>query len=172
VPSRALTYFVASSLDGYIAGPKGEIDWLFTDGDYGFKAFFDSIDTVITGRKTWEVAKSFEENPFAGKQIVVFSRNEGSEQVIYSSDPVAATSELLRHPGQGIWLLGGGEIAALLAEAGLVTDIIVTIHPTVLGEGIPLFKDLGSRLSLEIISTGFFPSGLVQIHYKVRSDPS
>jgi dihydrofolate reductase len=71
---RRIKLFIATSLDGYIARADGGIDWLFIDGDYGYRAFYDSIDTVVMGRKTWELSLGFDEYPYPGVPAVVFSR--------------------------------------------------------------------------------------------------
>ncbi len=177
---RPLIYYAATSLDGFIAGPNDEIDWLFTDGDYGFREFFDSLDTIITGRKTWDISKTFEEIPFKDKDIVVFSRSgceihsrskENSlDKLGQINDPVDLTKRLLAMKGSNIWLLGGGDIAGQLANAGLISDLVVSIHPIFIGSGIPLFAGLDKRLRLELLKCEPFPSGLLQITYKVVND--
>jgi len=77
---RKLILFIATSLDGYIAGPNGEIDWLFTDQEYGYSEFYATIDTVVMGRKTYDLSLSFGEYPYPGTQAFVFSRTRDGER--------------------------------------------------------------------------------------------
>jgi dihydrofolate reductase len=112
---RKVTLFIASSLDNFIAREDGGIDWLFVDGDYGYKEFYDSIDTVLMGRNTYETAVRLGEN-FAGKTVIVFSRKSeklpSGSHTRFETDPVAVTKRL-REDGKGIFLEGGGEIASI-----------------------------------------------------------
>ncbi|MBZ0263280.1 dihydrofolate reductase family protein [bacterium] len=169
---RKIIYYVASSLDGFIAGPEGEIDWLFSDQDYGFSEFYNSIDTIISGRITFDVGLAFEEKPFGDKEVHVFTRDTNKETLGYinyiSEDPVEFTRSLLKQPGGDIWLLGGGKLAGLLVGNKLVDEYIVSIHPTLLGEGIPLNPFDYHPVDLELVDVKSFDSGLVQLHYKIK----
>ena len=162
---RRIILFVASSLDGFIARKDGGLDWLFSDGDYGFSRFFASVDTVVMGRKTWQVAQALGDS-FQGKKVYVFSRRK--KGMTFSAQPAPLCRKLRKGHGKDIWLVGGGEIAAKLLDAKLVDRIILSVHPVILGEGIPLTKRLGSDVPLRLLSTRRFPSGLVQLTYKVR----
>ena len=160
---RKVILFIASSLDGYIARKDGGIDWLFSDDDYGYKKFYSSVDTVIMGRKTYDVAKGFEKEPFAGKEVIVFSRKRDG----CANDPVKASMQLKKKKGKNIWLVGGSQIISVLMNAGLVDEIINSVHPIIIGNGIPLFDRI-DETSLKLINTKRFPSGLVQLHYDVK----
>jgi dihydrofolate reductase len=109
---RAIVLFIATSLDGYIAGPNDEIDWLFTDGDYGYTDFFASIDTVLQGRKTYAQTLTFADDPYPGKRNIVFSRAASAQPVagveLVGGDIVGFTRALQQQPGADIWL-GVGE---------------------------------------------------------------
>lgn len=166
---RKIKLFIASSLDGFIADKDGKVDWLFTDSDYGYSEFYDSIDTLLIGRKTYEQALSFGDWPYSGKKCYVFtSKNLTSDDnVIFSKDPVAVANKLIAYSGKDIWLVGGTEIITELLNNGLVREVIISIHPVILGNGFPLFKDIFKRHNLELIESQSFKTGLVQLHYKI-----
>ncbi|MDH5637745.1 MAG: dihydrofolate reductase family protein [Nitrospinota bacterium] len=167
---RLVSLFIATSLDGFIASQNGGIDWLFHDQDYGYTAFYASVDTVLTGRKTFDVSLSFSKDPFKGKQTFVFTRSEkksplpGSE-FIYS-DPVEFTRKLKAEPGGKIWLLGGGQINGLLMKAGLIDEIVMSIHPVVIGRGIPLFDRETGVCGYTLAGSNVFDTGLAQFIYR------
>lgn len=166
---RKIVLFIACSLDGYIARANGDIDWLFDDQDYGYAKFYESIDTVLVGRKTYEQASSFEEFPFKGKDCYVFSRSANNEDEIVKfvdGDIVNFTEELKSKEGKDIWLVGGAEIIEVLLSANLIDTFIISIHPILLGNGIPLFKKQEVETKLVLKNSVKFSSGLVQLHYE------
>jgi dihydrofolate reductase len=165
---RKVVLFIASSLDMFIAREDGSVDWLFTDADYGYSEFYGSVDTVLMGRKTYELALRLGDN-FSGKRCVVFSRGAGKAEgnAEFISDPVAFTKKLIAEPGKDVWLVGGGEIVSVLLNAGLVREIILSIHPIILGQGIPLFNNIRRTIPLKMIKSEKFESGLVQLRYLV-----
>ncbi|MCE9583145.1 MAG: dihydrofolate reductase family protein [Planctomycetes bacterium] len=167
---RMLTYFVASSLDGFIAGPRGDISWLFHAGDYGFRKFLAGIDTVVMGRKTWLVARGFEEEPFAGKERVVFSRRKRAIPgvKVVTTNPAMFVRNLKRRRGGAIWLVGGAGIAGPLLAAGLVDRLEIFVHPVVLGSGVPLFPTPGTASRWKLETTRKWPDGLVKLAYSRR----
>jgi len=166
---RTITYFVACSLDGFIARPDGGIDWLFHDQDYGFTEFLESIDTVILGRRTWEQALTFGESPFAAKEHFIFSRS--LEQCAAGSlvrEPVAEFAQRVRTlPGRGIWLVGGGNLAGQFFDAGAVDRLIVFVHPILIHEGLPLAEGITGDVRLQLAGTHAFSTGLVRLEYHV-----
>lgn len=168
--TRRIQYYLASSLDGFIAREDGRVDWLPTTGDFGFREFYGSIDTVILGRKTWDQALQFETNPFAGKARFVFSRSsehaprDGVRYV--GGDPVALVRELRSRVGGNIWLVGGSEAASAFFAADLVDDVIVTWIPILLGAGIPMFRPQLRETRLEKVSCTQLGRGLVQLRYR------
>jgi dihydrofolate reductase len=169
--ARRVRLFIASSLDGYIAGRDDDISWLFRDGDYGYAAFFAGIDTVLTGRRTYETALSFPEWPYADRKVVVFTR--GNDLRIASPNtaataraPADVLAELRSRSGKDLWLVGGGQLVRAFLDAGLIDDFIVSIHPILLGDGIPLVAPGAARTSLALVSERHFPSGLVQLTYR------
>lgn len=165
---RKCKLFIACSLDGYIAGPNEEIDWLFHDADYGFMAFMASIDTVVMGRKTYDLSLSFSKPPYPGKECWVFSRrNKGKDKyATFVRGGVRAFMRKLRaRPGKDIWLAGGGEIVKAFLAAGEIDWMGIAVHPIVLGAGIPLFPAGSARTDFKLIGVQSHPSGLVQLEY-------
>lgn len=167
--TRRIIYFVASSLDGFIARKNGTVDWLFHDQDYGFAEFFKSVDTVVQGRKTYEQVLTFGDYPYSDKQNFVFSRTlTDGEHAEIVDEPVAEFAARLRsQPGTDIWLVGGGELVASFLSEGLVDDVVVFVHPVLLGDGLRLSPDLSHDVALNLIETESFDSGLVKLRYAV-----
>jgi dihydrofolate reductase len=169
---RKIKLYIASSLDSYIASEGGGIDWLFTNGDYGYAKFYDSIDTVLVGRKTYDQSLKFDEYPYKGKKVYVFTRRpNGKKNTQYvefiDGDIPRFVSHLLQSVGKDIWLLGGGEIVSILLDANLVDEIILSIHPIILGKGVLLFSNIKKRVNLQLLESIPFESGLVQLCYSV-----
>ena len=166
---RPVVYFVACSLDGFIAGPNGEIDWLFTDGDFGYADFYKTVDTLVMGRKTLETALSFGAYPYPGKRAVVFSRKQTDcdvpEVELTSDDPAAVLNRLTGGPGEKIWLVGGAELAHTCLRQKLVDELILSVHPVTLGNGIPLFPSDQTRTGWHLDHTRTFERGLLQLTY-------
>ncbi|MFN7991523.1 MAG: dihydrofolate reductase family protein [Candidatus Micrarchaeia archaeon] len=168
---RKVRLFIASSLDGYIARLDGSVDWLFHDSDYGFGRFSSSIDTMIMGRKTYEKALELGDDSFKKKDWVVFARKapEYTEgRIFFSSDPVGTVRRLRKKKGGGIWLVGGSEIIQVLLQAGLIDEMIIFIHPILLGGGIPLFRRTGKEIRLGMPEVRRYRSGLVRLGYRIR----
>ena len=171
--SRRLQLFIATSLDGYIAGPHGDLTWLFHDGDYGYTPFYERVDTVLMGRRTYETALSFAQWPYAGRRAIVFTRR--GERAIASPDTVATSrapadviGELRAREGGMLWLVGGGELVKACLDATLIDDVVVSIHPVILGGGTPLIPLGTRRTELALTAERRFPSGLVQLAYRVE----
>jgi dihydrofolate reductase len=181
---RKVKYFVANSLDNFIARQDGGVEWLFNDGtDYGMAEFFRSIDCMLLGRKTYEVAighnqpqrksrKGKKKASFSGgMKSYVFSRTlkarPEDDFTVVSKDAGAFVRKLKKEPGKDIWLMGGGELAGSLLSDGVVDELSLNIHPLLLGEGIPLFYGVTQQLNLELLSTKSHLNGCVQVQYRV-----
>ncbi len=167
-----LKLFIASSLDGYIARPDGSVDWLFTDGDYGYHEFYNSIGTVLMGRKTYDKVLEFGDYPYKDKRSIIFTRQDTSLQVtdkpeFVSGDIVKFTDSLRRSESDDVWLVGGSQIIRLFLEQDLIDEIILSIHPVILGNGIPLFDRIKKEVRMELINDVSFESGLVQLYYRI-----
>lgn len=171
---RKIRLFIAASLDGYIARTSGDIDWLFTDQDYGYTEFFNQIDTVLMGNKTYQQILGFGEYPYPGKKAFVFSnRLQGTfdENVEFVGGNLQKFINNLRQAsGDDIWLVGGGEIIQYFLSHGLIDELILSIHPIILGDGISLIgKDSSLETLLELINVKTYESGLVQVFYNLKT---
>ena len=175
---RRVRYSVAMSLDGYIAGPNGEYDWIVMDPEIGagFVEYYKQFDTFLIGRKTFAtVAKAGKKaaGMFAGFKTVVFSRTLNPRDypsVTIVSDDVQGTVETLkRADGKDIWLFGGGELFRSLLDLGLVDTIEVGVIPVVLGGGIPLLPPPASRAQLTLTNhRAYAKTGTVSLEYAVK----
>lgn len=171
--------FIATSLDGFIARKNGDLDWLpGSDGatgteDYGFHEFFNSIDTLVMGRKTYEQVLTFKQWPYQGKRVVVLSSRFEKIPVKFAQDvegtsatPKELTQRLSSSGSTHIYVDGGKTIQSFL-QADLIQEMTITKIPILLGEGIPLFGTLADDIKLQHVSTRSFESGLVQSKYQV-----
>jgi dihydrofolate reductase len=168
---RRVRYFVASSLDGFLARPDGSVDWLFTDQDYGREAFFATIGVAVMGRKTYDKARELGQTGFAGMENFVFShRPEVSDKVKFvSGDVTAWLNEIRLREGKDIWLVGGGDLVRQFLEARAVDEIVLTIHPRLLGAGLPALPAPFPEMELEMFGVTPYESGLVQVIYRVTN---
>jgi dihydrofolate reductase len=140
---RRLRYQVAVSLDGFIAGPKGEYDWIVMDPSIDFKALWNEFDTAVMGRKTYEMMTAQGgQGQMPGLEVVVFSQTLPPSAYpgvrITNHDPREVVAELKKKPGRDIWLFGGGELFRTLLNAKLVDSVEVAVMPVLIGAGIPL----------------------------------
>ena len=137
---RRVKLLVATSLDGHFAGKDEELDWLFSDQDYGMAAFYTSVDTVLLGRKTFDIGVKLGQIGYRDKVNYVFSRKKRKKEHEHvhwvSKDPVDFVKSLKKEEGADIWLVGGGEIFGRLLDGGVVDEILVAMHPIIMGEGI------------------------------------
>lgn len=169
---RKIILNLAVSLDGYIEGPNGEIDWCLTDQDYGMEAFFDSTDAIFMGRKSYDMMDGLP-SPFADKKIYVFTDspflipNEEIE-VIASNDFLKKIEAIRLLPGKNIWLFGGSNLLASFVKHKLIAEFIISVHPVVLGGGKPLFYNVADKLDLILLGNETFSSGLVQLKYAIK----
>jgi dihydrofolate reductase len=167
--NRKVVLFIACSLDGYIAGKDDDIKWLFDDEDYGYVSFLASIDVVLMGRRTYDLVLQMGPFPYVGKECYVFSRSlmGGDDNVEFVNQPVKGFLDALReNEGKNIWLVGGSELISHFMQADIVDEFIISVHPRILGSGIPLFKPGTPSYPLRLMGLESFSSGLVQIHYR------
>lgn len=174
---RQLKLYIATSLDGKIARPDGAIDWLPDPAaeDYGYQEFLTAVDTLVMGFKTYEICRSFGEWPFPHHTTYVFTRDAGKATgptvSLVTEDPVAFIHELRQKPGKDIWLMGGGEIIALLHDAGLIDEYIIAYIPVVLGAGIELFPGIRHQQNLRLTKHRIYGNGVVLL-YLVKESPA
>ncbi|MCT1578920.1 dihydrofolate reductase family protein [Oceanobacillus kimchii] len=170
---RKVKLFIATSLDGYIATKNESIQWLDDiegEGDNGYLRFYEEIDTVIMGNKTyqWLESQNLSEFPYQSKDCYVFSRKESgsNENVIFVNDDVERFIQMLQNKeGRDIWIVGGGELLSSFIEKDLIDEYIITVAPIILGEGIPLFKEASSVINLSLIGTQKF-NQFIELHYE------
>ena len=171
---RRVRYNVAATLDGYIAGPNGEYDWIPEDATVDFASIFARVDTVLLGRRSYEVARAVPEVPWsAGTRVYVFSHTLRPEEhpgvTIVRDDAAGVVAALRAESGDGdIWLFGGGGLFGDLLAAGQVDAVEVTVAPVLLGEGVRLLPR-GVRTVLTLTGSHVYPSGMVGLYYSVPS---
>jgi dihydrofolate reductase len=169
---RRVRYQVAASLDGYIAGPRGEADWIIMDPDIGFGALFGQFDTFLLGRRTFEAMGNSGPRGARGVKTFVFSRTlrqEDYPRVTIVAEGAEETVAALRaEAGKDIWLFGGGALFRSLLDAGLVDAVEVAIIPVLLGGGIPLLPAPAGRTGLKLTGHRVYKTGIVALEYSVR----
>ncbi len=168
------TLFVACSLDGFIAGPEDDLSWLFTDSDYGFTDFFEEVDTLIMGRGTYDVVRSFGKWPYPDKANVVVTRRLDLEvdtpgTTVWNGDLRELMASLLEDGAESVWLVGGGELVKSMLDLGLVQRITVSLHPILIGGGIRLFPKGFPTTHLELEEAIRYDNGLMQLVYQVAA---
>jgi dihydrofolate reductase len=177
VPRRRIIVNIATSADGYVARPDGNLDWLTErpapKGFYGLPAFERSIDAKILGRKTFDRSVELGARFGSGAAHYVFSRHKPPASVPagvrFVTEPIAAFADRLRaEDGKNVWMMGGGEIIASFLDAGAIDEFILTVVPTFIGEGIPLIAPRHRHTPLGLLGVQQFPNGVVQLHYEVQ----
>ena len=180
-PSRKIIVYIATSADGFIARPDGDVEWLNRrphDVDYGMKEFYAGVDTILWGRKTYDWLLAYHGNPESTEglfdtnvQNFVFSRTPPSRPasgVTFVSEPVKPFAERLRAaPGANIWMMGGGGLIASFLDAGEIDAFDIHVIPVLIGEGIPLIAPRHRDIPLELRSAKSFPDGVVRLKYDV-----
>jgi dihydrofolate reductase len=168
---RRVRYAVAASLDGYIAGPKGEADWIKMSPEIDFRALFAQFDTFLVGRRTFETMAQAGRGETPGMKTFVFSRTlqqqdyPGVTVVAEKSEETVAA--LRAGPGKDIWLFGGGSLFRSLLDSGLVDTVEVAIVPVLLGGGIPLLAPPARQKKLHLTGHKVYKTGIVSLEYTV-----
>ena len=171
---RLVTFGVANSLDNFIARADGAVDWLVWDEEVAAisQEFGKTIDTVVMGRKTYEVAVRSGGGAYPGVKNYVFSRTlkqpRSKKLEVISQDPAEFVRQLKQEPGKGICVMGGGELASALFKAGLIDQIGLNIQPVMLGAGIPLFHEMKEQLVLALLEHKKLKNGGVYVFYRVK----
>jgi dihydrofolate reductase len=174
---RKVIFGDANSLDNYIARPDHAVDWLLWGDEAAavMADYFKSFDTILMGRKTYEVAlrSGQGEGGYPGMKTYVFSRTlragDKGAVTIVTRDVVEFVRQLKQTEGKDICLMGGGELARPLFEAGLIDEIGFNIHPVLLGAGIPLFHPMNRQIDLELKECRPFKNGCVLVTYRVKN---
>ena len=173
---RKVTFGGANSLDNFLARKDHAVDWLLWCDEAAaiMSAYWKTIDTILMGRKTYEVALSGSKgkSPYPGMKSYVFSKTLKPDAhphvTIVSGDAADFVRDLKKQPGKDICLMGGGELANSLFEAGLIDEIGLNIHPVLLGSGIPLFHEMSRQIDLELLESQTFKNGCVCVRYRVK----
>lgn len=177
---RKVILDLAVTLDGYIEGPNGEVDWCILDDDMDFPGFLAGIDTILYGRVSYEMWGKFQPDASAGetekaiwaavhtKKKMVFSSQEwqDSKAPFISSAIPEKITQLKQQDGKNVWLYGGAKLITTFIQHGLIDVYRIAVHPTVLGAGKPLFQDLKERINLHLTEVNRFKSGMVQLIYE------
>jgi dihydrofolate reductase len=166
--------YIATSLDGYIARENGDLDWLpqAGDEDYGYQTFFDSIDTLVIGRSTFEKVLTFDPWPFAGKRVVVLSNtltnvpDNVKHLVEISNLQLRELAAHLEATGSKRVYVDGGKTIQSFLRAGLIDQLTLFTVPVLIGRGLPLFGELNSDVQLELVSSRAFRSGMTERIYR------
>ena len=172
--------FVGVSLDGYIARPNGDLDWLMGEGggdsaEYGYNEFIAGIDAIVMGRKTFEKVVMFEKWYYGNKRVVVLShhpldvsgaRARGGVVEQLEGAPEEIVSRLAESGACRLYVDGGLTIQEFL-RAGLIRRLVISRLPVLIGEGIPLFGSLPHDIHLNHIATRTYPGGMVQTEYSI-----
>lgn len=177
---RKIIVYIATSADGFIARNDGAVDWLErprVKGDYGMGEFYKSIDTILWGRKTYDMILKFQKegkaapDMYGGIKNYVFSRKppkkvlDGFEFV---TEPIKKFAKRLRaQKGKDMWMMGGGGIIGAFLGEGAIDEFIIHVIPTFIGEGIPLISPARRTVPLKLVSTKKFSDGVVRLHYQV-----
>jgi len=182
---RKIILDLAVTLDGFIEGKNGEVDWCIMDADMGFIDFLNQIDTILYGRKSYDLWGGFTPEIEAtetekemwglvhSKEKYVFSRTQkgtDSKAIFINDNILEEVITLKNKPGKDIWLYGGASLITTFINLGLVDEFRLSVHPVILGEGKPLFIDIKQRLNLKMVNTRTFSSGVVQLIYHLNGN--
>lgn len=177
---RRIILDLATTLDGFIEGPNGEIDWCIMDDDMDLEGFIETVDTIFYGRISYDAWGNFKPDANAGetekaiwngvhsKRKIVFSsqhRQDNNTEFI-STDIINSIHNIRQQAGKDIWLYGGARLIETFIHFDLIDIYRISVHPVALGKGKPLFENLQDRLQLKLTATNVFKSGVVQLIYE------
>ncbi|MGO9084839.1 MAG: dihydrofolate reductase family protein [Candidatus Sulfotelmatobacter sp.] len=176
---RKVIVYIATSADGYVARPDGDVGWLdrpSPKGNYGMGEFFKTIDTILWGRKTYQkgIEMGMKASGFGrGIRNYVFSRHpqkSPSPAFEFLNEPVRPFMQHLRaQPGKNIWMMGGAEIIGAFLDDGEIDEFSIHVIPVMIGQGIPLVQPRHRLIPLKLLSTRKFPDGVVHLNYRVAA---
>ena len=178
---KKIKLYIAASIDGYIARPDGDIEWLTgfpnpSKTDYGYKDFVASVDTVIMGNRTYHDILCMDVLwPYKDKEtyVVTHHSQETKENIRFISENVVETiSELRKKDGKDIWLVGGGQLISMLLGADLVDEMQINYVPVILGDGIPLFPGSTKESQWNLLQNKAFDNGVLQVKYQRMNSSS
>ncbi len=179
---RKIIVYIATSADGFIARSDGSVEWLERPrpkGNYGMGVFYESIDTILWGRKTCDVALDFQKKGVSESAFdtrvrnYVFTRgalpSAQPPNLEFVNEPIKVFAGRLRkQEGKNIWMMGGAGIIASFLDEGEIDEFMIHVIPKFIGEGIPLVAPARRTVPLKLVSSTKFPDGVVKLHYAVR----
>ena len=169
--------YIASSLDGFIAGRNGEISWLdayqVEGEDYGYSEFLKTIDIIVMGSKTYEQVLNFGSWPYEGFKTYVTTKRQlepvdKAKVKFYSGDLDSFVPSIKRESLKDIWLVGGASLAQSFLRHGFIDEMVISIIPVILGDGISLFGRTQEKFRLDLLRSGSYNNGIVQLHYRLE----
>ena len=169
--------YIASSLDGFIAGRNGDISWLdayqVEGEDYGYSEFLKAIDIIVMGSKTYEQVLNFGSWPYEGVKTYVMTKRQlepvdKAKVKFYSGDLNSFVPGIKRESHKNIWLVGGASLSQSFLKHNSIDEMILSIIPVILGDGISLFRRTQEEFRLELLRSGSYDNGIVQLHYKLE----
>ena len=181
---RKIRLYINVTLDGYVAGPNGELDWLFRTMNAAQQAwttaFLREVDTILIGHATYLEQAAFWPSQTGEMATlmnshtkIVFSSRlptlEWNNSRLAVSDVAQEIARLKREPGSDIYVTGGARLARSLSQRGLIDEYNLTIHPVLLGGGMPLFQEMSEEIALTLVNTIPFETGAVQLIYQRAS---
>ncbi|MGC8230219.1 dihydrofolate reductase family protein [Pseudobacillus badius] len=185
IGARRIILDLAVTLDGFIEGKNGEVDWCIMDPEMGFTKFLNQIDTILYGRKSYDEWGQYipkAEDPDSDKEIwdLVHSKEKyvcsktqkgTDEKAVFINDHIfEEVNKLKNKPGKDIWLYGGASLITTFINLGLVDEFRLSVHPVILGEGKPMFIDINQRVHLKMVNARTFSSGVVQLIYHLNKN--
>lgn len=172
--------YIATSIDGYIAREDGSLDWLENlpnpdQTDYDYKKFYDTIDVVVMGRKTYEIILGFDVDwPYGDSTTYIITSRKAYQpetentKVLNRLDS-RMLSQIRSSAKKNIWVVGGGKLITSLLNTGVVEEMVLCVIPIILGSGIPLFPDKPKETNFSLIKSNSYKSGAVLNYYKIRT---
>ncbi|HWL26233.1 MAG TPA: dihydrofolate reductase family protein [Ureibacillus sp.] len=177
---RRILLDLAVSLDGFIEGKNGEIDWCIMEPEMDFTEFLKQIDTILYGRKSYDLWGEFASQTPDESDKEMWDLIHSKDKIVFSKTQTTSTDPKVRYinenimeevvklknqPGKDIWLYGGSDLITTFINLGIVDEFRLSVHPVILGGGKPLFIDIEKRINLHLVDTRRFPSGVVQLIY-------
>jgi dihydrofolate reductase len=173
--------YIATSFDGYVAGPNDEVDWMdrYENVEYGFNDFLKSVGAIIMGRRSYDVGvkQSWFSKFNYSAPIIVVSRTtpdsiskDGDFTFVTEGTDAAHSRAKAKANGKNIWIFGGAKIAQQYTQSGLVSEMYIGVVPTILGDGKRLFEKVGKRIPLKLLDGKRFDQDLMLLHYAVQQD--
>lgn len=177
---RKVILDLAVTLDGFIEGPNGEVDWCIMDDDMAFDVFLSGIDTIFYGRISYDMWGNFQPDANASEtEKSIWSDVHSKKKYVFSSKPkqdsnatfitsefAEKVAEIQQQEGKDIWLYGGAKLITTFINLNLIDIYRISVHPTVLGAGKPMFENLKERMNLKLVGVNRFKSGVVQLIYE------